>query len=81
MSRFRRLVEIGIMAGAALLAFTPQARGVASFARQTNLPSSACHTTHPELTPLGRVFKLNGYTMTGIQQITSPSTRGADKGA
>ena len=79
MSRFRQLVEIGIMAGAALLAFTPQARGVASFARQTNLPCSACHTTLPELTPLGRVFKLNGYTMTGIQQITSPSTRGADK--
>jgi len=63
----------------AVLTLAPEARGVASFARQTNLPCSACHTTLPELTPLGRMFKLNGYTMTGIQQITSPATRGSEK--
>ena len=54
-----------------MLAAPRGARGVASFARQTGLACSSCHTTLPELTPLGRTFKLNGYTMTGIQQITS----------
>ncbi|MGH9328342.1 MAG: hypothetical protein ACRD2B_16865 [Terriglobia bacterium] len=44
---------------------------VASFSRQTGLACSACHTTIPELTPLGRLFKLNGYTMTSIPVITS----------
>jgi hypothetical protein len=31
-----------------------------------------CHYTFPELTPFGREFKLNGYTMTGIKQIEIP---------
>ena len=79
MRSFRRLFEIGVLSVVVLLTFTQRARGVASFARQTNLPCSACHTTIPELTPLGREFKLNGYTMTGIQKITSTATRGADK--
>ena len=57
--------------GATLLAPVPKAHAVASFARQTSLPCSSCHTTLPELTPLGRTFKLNGYTMTGIQEIES----------
>ena len=61
----------------AALAAVPDARGVASFARQTNLPCSSCHTMPPELTPLGRLFKLNGYTMTGIKQISSD--RGPNK--
>ena len=39
---------------------------IPSFARQTNLPCSSCHTIFPELTPFGRLFKLNGYTMVGI---------------
>ncbi len=67
------------LAGYLVLASVPEARGVASFARQTGLPCSSCHTTIPELTPLGRLFKLNGYTATGITQITSqggPSTAG-----
>ncbi len=57
----------------ALLLPAPDLRAVASFSRQTNLPCSSCHTTIPELTPLGRLFKLNGYTMTGITQISSAS--------
>jgi hypothetical protein len=32
-----------------------------SFARQTGLACSACHTHYPELTAMGRMFKLNGY--------------------
>lgn len=58
--------------GWVLLSVTPM-RAVASFSRQTGLACSACHTTIPELTPLGRLFKLNGYTMTGIPVITSKS--------
>ncbi|MCL4539337.1 MAG: cytochrome C [Bacteroidetes bacterium] len=42
-----------------------------SYARQTNLACNACHYTYPELTPFGRLFKLNGYTMTGIPALQS----------
>ncbi len=49
---------------------------IPSFSRQTKLPCTACHTTFPQLTAFGRLFKLNGYTMTGIEQIraTLPDT-------
>jgi hypothetical protein len=33
------------------------------FARQTGLQCNMCHTVYPQLTPFGRQFKLNGYTM------------------
>ncbi len=54
-------------AGAALLLVTAgvdSAYAIPSFARQTGLSCSACHTVFPELTQVGRDFKLNGYTMT-----------------
>ncbi len=38
------------------------AHAVPSFARQTGFSCNVCHTVFPELTPLGRDFKLNGYT-------------------
>lgn len=34
-----------------------------SFARQTGQPCGSCHADFPQLTPFGRQFKLNGYTM------------------
>ncbi len=40
-----------------------QAYAVPSFARQTGMDCAACHTSFPELTPFGREFKLNGYTL------------------
>ena len=43
----------------------PSARAVPSFSRQTGFACSSCHTTPPELTPLGRAFKLSGYTLSG----------------
>jgi len=52
----------------------PSARAVPSFSRQTGFPCSSCHTTPPELTPLGRIFKLNGYTMVGAKTITSKAS-------
>jgi hypothetical protein len=36
---------------------------VPSFARQTGMPCSECHTVFPELTNFGRIFKLGGYVM------------------
>jgi hypothetical protein len=44
----------------------PTAHAVPSYSRQTGFPCRSCHTTPPELTPLGRTFKLNGYTITGM---------------
>ncbi len=48
-----------------------QAQAVPSFARQTNLACSSCHSIFPELNAFGRLFKLNGYTLTGIRVIES----------
>ena len=50
----------------------PTASAIPSYARQTGFPCKSCHYMPPELTPLGRVFKLNGYTMTGKPTVTSP---------
>jgi hypothetical protein len=41
------------------------AHGLPSYARQTGQQCAACHNGFPELTPYGRLFKLNGYTFTG----------------
>jgi len=43
---------------------TNQAQAVPSFNRQTGLDCSSCHTVFPELTIVGRNFKLNGFTAT-----------------
>ncbi len=42
-----------------------------SFSRQTGLACNVCHTTFPQLTPFGRAFKLNGYTLTGQPSVTA----------
>ena len=42
---------------------------VPSFARQTGLACSACHYQFPQLTPFGRLFKINGYSLTGLKTI------------
>jgi hypothetical protein len=47
-------------------------RGIPSFSRQTKLACSACHYQFPQLTPFGRLFKLNGYTLTGLETIGQP---------
>lgn len=45
---------------------------VPSFSRQTKLACSACHYQFPQLTPFGRMFKLNGYTLTSLSTIGQP---------
>jgi len=63
--RTRRLLTILL----AVAALTPiglrESRALPSFARQTGQQCAACHNGFPELTPYGRLFKLNGYTFTG----------------
>jgi hypothetical protein len=44
---------------------------IPSFSRQTGLACSVCHTSFPQLTPFGRMFKLNGYTMANLQMVTA----------
>src|ERR1700684_1728013 len=51
-----------------MLAATARPSGaVPSFAAQTGQPCTACHVGAfgPQLTPLGRAFKIGGYTQTG----------------
>jgi hypothetical protein len=38
---------------------------IPAYSRQTGLACSSCHYAFPQLTPFGRQFKLNGYTLTG----------------
>lgn len=68
---FRAILLAGPLALLLLAACipSPNARAVPSFSRQTGYPCSSCHMTPPELTPLGRIFKLNGYTMPGMKTI------------
>jgi hypothetical protein len=42
---------------------------VPSFARQTELNCSNCHTVFPELNSFGRLFKLNSYTLASEEAI------------
>src|ERR1700722_17346661 len=51
-------------------AFPTPSWAVPRFARQTGMACAACHTVFPELTPFGREFKLNGYVLDNIKQIT-----------
>jgi len=74
-ARGRRL---GILSVVAMLggALAPQARAIPSFARQTKMPCSTCHTQFPELTEFGRMFKLNGYTLSAIEKIEAADSAG-----
>ena len=44
-------------------------KALPSYARQTGLSCIACHSSFPELTSFGRLFKLNGYTLTNMKTI------------
>jgi hypothetical protein len=56
------------------LSLTSPSWAVPSFARQTGMACAACHTVFPELTPFGREFKLNGYVLDNIKQVTGIDT-------
>ncbi len=48
------------------------AEALPSYARQTGQACAACHVGFPELTPVGRAFKLNGYVWGGGQSKLPP---------
>jgi hypothetical protein len=69
------------LARAYVAAHTVASHAVPSFARQTGLACSACHYQFLMLTPFGRKFKLNGYTLTKQVDITeTDSTKGGRLG-
>ena len=70
---FRAITIIGSSFGllSTLFLQVPTASAIPSYARQTGFPCKSCHYMPPELTPLGRAFKLNGYTMAGKPTVTS----------
>jgi hypothetical protein len=61
----RCLVLAGVL-GLAALALSRPASAIPSFARQTGWSCSVCHTIFPQLTPIGRLFKLEGYTTANL---------------
>jgi len=65
---------VAAIAGGLMIFASTQALAVPSFAVQTGMPCSACHVGGfgPQLTPLGRQFKLEGYTMRAGDSFTVP---------
>ena len=70
-------ILVSLILAAAFLA-SPSAQAVPSFARQTGMACAACHTMFPELTPFGRLFKLNGYLISNLKTITDISMNRKD---
>ena len=66
---FRCLLGIAL-----LCAMGMPCHAVPSYARQTGMACAACHTVFPELTPFGREFKLNGYVLDNMKQVTGIDT-------
>jgi hypothetical protein len=51
---------LSLLTGYAILT-VPAAQALPSYARQTGMPCTACHTSFPQLTAFGRSFKMTGY--------------------
>ena len=63
--RWACAATIAVVASFIAIVWAPPAEALPSFARQTGQPCGACHTDLPGLTPFGRLFKIEGYTMGG----------------
>ena len=61
----RKLLALTSVLGG--LAVSANAWAVPSFSRQTGWSCATCHTSYPQLTPMGRMFKLMGYTTENLQ--------------
>jgi hypothetical protein len=67
------LASIGTLVILLLVTFpVTKTYAVPSFARQTGMPCTSCHTAFPQLTPFGRTFKLTGYTISNEQSRLPP---------
>jgi len=73
-----KLSVLGIAFSIFMLSSTGNAYGIPTYARQTGLACAACHTVFPQLTSFGRLFKLNGYTLTGINTVEQKSANSKD---
>jgi len=58
-----RSLVLTVLVGAILITGSKWALAVPSFARQTGIECTTCHLSWPELTSVGRQFKLGGYTL------------------
>jgi hypothetical protein len=75
MSRVSAQARLVFLAAALLVgAFCGPAEAVPAFAEQTGQPCAACHigSFGPQLTPFGRMFKLEGYTLRSEPSFTNP---------
>jgi len=70
---FLKSIYLIILSGVLVVIFSSQNFAIPSFARQTNLSCNYCHYAFPTLNSFGRLFKLNGYTMTNIETIDAVS--------
>jgi hypothetical protein len=61
--------NLGELARAYVAAHMAGRHVLPSYARQTGLACSACHYQFLTLTPFGRKFKLNGYTLTNLPSL------------
>lgn len=60
---FGKMVLVLVLAAGFIFNYASKAQAVPSFARQTGMSCNDCHTVYPELTPVGRAFKLGGYVL------------------
>ena len=58
-----KLIFLLAVSGLILVLAARESAAVPSFKRQTGFDCSICHTMFPELTPVGRAFKLTGYVL------------------
>jgi hypothetical protein len=65
-------VLLAALTFAASLLGSEAAHALPSYARQTGQECAACHNGFPELTPYGRLFKMNGYTFSSGQSELPP---------
>ena len=65
-------VDCAVAPASLVLALAAVHKNVPAYSRQTGLACSSCHYQFLQLTPFGRLFKLNGYTLTGLQTIGQP---------
>ena len=63
-----RLVILFTAIGILSLVRAENVFAVPSFARQTGMSCTVCHTVWPQLTPFGRTFKVDGYTFSKESQ-------------
>lgn len=76
MTRRKAAIACVLIAAAAS---APSAHAVPSFARELQVPCSACHTMFPQLNAFGRQFKLDGYLLgAGTKGVEAKDQKGRE---